>query len=341
MSVFKPFNTSDTIVSPFKVNKLFAFSETSVITGSGIDLYIGENFSPTPWVSGSNPTGYIYIQDKFLIYNSIKELYYHNYLYGDDGSPNTLLSFNPDGTLTAPSPYSPNSYNYLPNTLPANRYFPTGSGDIIGIISIPSNLFGEYIKPGSLYISLGGNLSSNLYVEDDYIDNYFETLSTTNVVLQDDGQGNLLSGSLKVGDIIYEHGMVILTNDGIPGQDGYGYVNYGTATYDASDASFIQNLISSTDLTISFQSTITIYESQYKCTIRENEFNFTQNPSIISGSSNSGVISNFATGSYFAPYVTTVGLYNNNYELLAVAKLAQPLPLSSVTDMSIIVNLDL
>jgi hypothetical protein len=36
-----------------------------------------------------------------------------------------------------------------------------------------------------------------------------------------------------------------------------------------------------------------------------------------------------------------VGLYNNNKELVAVAKLAQPLPLSSVTDMNIMVNLDL
>jgi hypothetical protein len=49
----------------------------------------------------------------------------------------------------------------------------------------------------------------------------------------------------------------------------------------------------------------------------------------------------FATGSYFNPYITTVGLYNNNQELLAVAKLAQPIPISDVTDTNIIINLDL
>jgi hypothetical protein len=75
--------------------------------------------------------------------------------------------------------------------------------------------------------------------------------------------------------------------------------------------------------------------------MRENEFNFSQNPTIISGSLNSGIVYNFATGSYFSPYVTTVGLYDNNYNLLAVAKLAQPLPTSAVTDTSILVNLDL
>jgi hypothetical protein len=148
-------------------------------------------------------------------------------------------------------------------------------------------------------------------------------------------------GTLKVGDIIYEHGVVILTNDGIPGQDGYGYVNYGSAIYGLSDINFINNFISSSNITCSFDSTITIYESQYKCTIRENEFNFSQNPTLISGSSNSGIIYDFATGSYFNPYITTVGLYNNNKELLAVAKLSQPLPLSSVTDTNILINLDL
>jgi hypothetical protein len=75
--------------------------------------------------------------------------------------------------------------------------------------------------------------------------------------------------------------------------------------------------------------------------MRENEFNFSQNPTIVSGSSNSGIVYNFATGSYFSPYVTTVGLYDNAYNLLAVAKLAQPLPTSAVTDTSILVNLDL
>jgi len=340
MSIFKPFITSDVVVSPFKVNKTFTFDNTAALTGSGIDLFIGENLNPTLWISGSNPTGYISTQDKFLVYRSVRELYYYNYLYGDDGSPVTTASFNPDGTITTDTAYTPNAYNYLSNTLPANRYFPTGSNDIVGVISIPSNVFGEYIKPGSFYLSsiVGGALSDN-YVEDGYVNDYFESLPAT--VLHDDGEGNLLSGSLKVGDIIYEHGMIILTSDGIPGQDGYGYIDYEGGTYGLGDVSFIESFITSPDLVCSFDSTITIYETQYKCTARENEFNFSQNPSIISGSSNSGIISSFATGSYFNPYVTTIGLYDNDYNLLAVAKLSQPLPLSSTTDTSILVNLDL
>jgi hypothetical protein len=304
MSVFKPFITSDVIVSPFKVNKSFTFTGLAAVTGSGINMFLGVNSgSLTPWVSGSDPTGYNSIQSKVLIYNSIKELYYSNFLSGSNGSPANTASFNPDGTITGPV-YEPNYYNYLTNTLPANRYFPTGSSAYVDVFSIPSNLFGEYIQPGSL------------------------TINFPYITITDDGTGILnVSGSTAgagyIGNIIYEHGMIILTSG------DYVYP-YG-----------LNELISQSGIIISFQSTLTIFESQYKCTIRENEFNFSQNPSLISGSSNSGIVSDFATGSYFDPYITTVGLYNNNKELLAVAKLAQPLPVSSVTDTNIMVNLDL
>jgi hypothetical protein len=326
MSIFKPFITSDVIVSPFKVNKSFTFTGNE-LTGSNvqIDRFLGINITSSLWISGSDNTGYITSQSSQLVYRSIKELYYSNYIGGDDGAPAATASFNNDGTITGPA-YTPNYYNYLSNTLLPSRYFPTGSNEEIAVISIPSNLFGEYLKPGTISIS---SASLNLY---------------------DDGLGNLLSASLKVGDVIYEHGVIIITNAGIPGfPDGYGFVNYGTAIYDST----LSNLFYSSLITCSFESTVTIYETQYKCTIRENEFNFSNNPSLISGSTaisngsgssfpqpGSGKLNDNVTGSYFSPYITTVGLYNNNKELLAVAKLAQPLPVSSVTDTSILINFD-
>jgi len=53
------------------------------------------------------------------------------------------------------------------------------------------------------------------------------------------------------------------------------------------------------------------------------------------------IYNDYVTSSFFSPYVTTVGLYNNNQELLAVGKLAQPLPTSQTTDTTILINLDL
>ena len=321
MSVYKPFTTSDIVLSPFEVNKSFTFQGAAALTGSGIDRFVGKNTQPSLFIPGSDPTGQISTQDKFLVYRSIRELYYSNFLEGEDGSPVGTASFNTDGTITGPF-YTPNYYNYLPNTLDANRFFPTGSNKEIGVIAIPSNLFGEHIKPNTFNLKYSG--------------------SSTSGTITDDGEGALFAGLIKVGDIIYEHGMIILPNLG-PVITGslFGSSLYGTAQYGTTDEEELAEVIDSDNITCSFESTITLYETQYKCTVRENEYNFSQNPTIISGSSNSGQMLEFATGSYFTPYVTTVGLYNNDKELVAVGKLAQPLPLSTTTDTNIIINLDL
>jgi hypothetical protein len=106
-----------------------------------------------------------------------------------------------------------------------------------------------------------------------------------------------------------------------------------------TDTIVIENFVTSSNVTCSFSSSLTIYESQYKCTISENEFNFTLNPSAIS-SSIDGAVYNFVTASYFNPYVTTVGLYDENQNLLAIGKLSQPLPTSPTTDTTILINID-
>jgi hypothetical protein len=294
MSAFKSLTTSDVILTPFKVNKNFIFQGASAFTASsaGIDRFLGKN---TPYISGSDLTGQITNQSQALIYNSTKQLYYTNYLRGSDGSPILTSSIGIDGVLTGQNGIQPSYENYLPNTLLANRYFPTSSGDEIGIVSIPSNIFGENIKPGTFIYETEG------------------------ISYTDNGEGALISASLKVGDIIYEHGIITLT----------------------SASNNINSFTTSSNITCSFQSTTTIYESQYKCTLNPNEFTYTQNPSAISGSSNSGIVYDFLTGSYFQPYITTVGLYNNANQLVAVGKLSQPLQSSNVSDTTILVNLDL
>ena len=56
---------------------------------------------------------------------------------------------------------------------------------------------------------------------------------------------------------------------------------------------------------------------------------------------NGDVYSDFATGSYFTPYVTTVGLYDDDKELLAVGKLSTPTEISKFVDTTILVNFDM
>jgi len=56
---------------------------------------------------------------------------------------------------------------------------------------------------------------------------------------------------------------------------------------------------------------------------RNSEFNYSENPSFISGSTGEVIYDNFIN--HPQTYITTVGLYNDTNELLAVAKLSRPL----------------
>ena len=93
--------------------------------------------------------------------------------------------------------------------------------------------------------------------------------------------------------------------------------------------------------TLQFQGTHLIYEHEYQCTLDEHEFTDTLNPSARKiRSHQSADLADFATGSLFRPYITTIGLYNENNELLVVGKLGQPIRTSNETDTTIILRWD-
>ena len=325
MGYLKTLTNKDVIITPFIVNKQFtssgdipSYNDGNIFTTSGSN-------TPYPLSGGFQETG-----SASLVYNSIKQLYYGNYLEdGNDGlvSNAATASFNPDGTITGPR-YT-TDYNNNIQSIDERRYFPTSSGDQIHIVSIPSNKFGNFIKPGSLTLTL------TLYKEafDFYI-----------YPLEDDGQGNIIVKTATsttyynvgdhVGNVIYESGVIIIT-----GKNGEGYPY-------SSPSNFIYKMEVEN---LSWESSVTIYETQYKCTMRASEFNYSTNPTLITSSSRgqnniltsgSATYSDFVTGSVFSPFVTAVGLYNDNQELLAVGKLAQPLQTSQTTDTTILINID-
>ena len=337
MGAYKQFLTSDIIVTPFEVNKSFTFKGNELTCSNvTIERYLGQNIQSNPFISGSNPqTGIIYTQDQELVYNSIKQLYYGNYLNSTSslGSPLNTASLVPGydelgDRITGTVPSSGRYWTYPQTTLTFEHYFPTSSNSVIGVISIPVGLYGNYIMPNSFqWISDSGSIT-------------------------DDGEGNLIFGNTGqiCGNIFYPHGIAIITSDSQPLGDTYGTAIYGSSLYGLSDVSVINNFVTSSNVTCSFSSSLIIFENQYKCTIRENEYNYTNNPTTLTGSaSNTGSIyypqndnvKGFVTASYFDPYVTTVGLYDDAQNLLAVGKLAQPLPTSATTDITILVNIDM
>lgn len=71
---------------------------------------------------------------------------------------------------------------------------------------------------------------------------------------------------------------------------------------------------------------------------RSSEYNYSENPSFISGSTGEVLFSSFVNTP--RTYITTVGLYNNTNELVAVAKLSRPLPKDFTKEVLIRVKLD-
>jgi len=71
---------------------------------------------------------------------------------------------------------------------------------------------------------------------------------------------------------------------------------------------------------------------------RNSEFNYSENPSFISGSTGEVLFNSFIDDP--KTYITTVGLYNDNSELLAVAKLSRPLQKDFTKELLVRVKLD-
>ena len=93
--------------------------------------------------------------------------------------------------------------------------------------------------------------------------------------------------------------------------------------------------------TLQFQGTHLIYEHEYQCTVAEHEFNYSTNQSmLVNNISTPYKLEGFTSESFFSPYITTIGLYNEAYELLAIAKLAQPIRCSDETDTTFVVRYD-
>ncbi len=91
--------------------------------------------------------------------------------------------------------------------------------------------------------------------------------------------------------------------------------------------------------TLRIKSENTIYQTEVRCRVNENDFNYTQNPTAIEPGTD-GSVANNITGSDFRPYATTIGLYNQKNELIVVGKFANPIPIPRNTDIVFVVRWD-
>tara|TARA_R110002020_G_scaffold421418_2_gene630501 strand:- start:2459 stop:3388 length:930 start_codon:yes stop_codon:yes gene_type:complete len=88
---------------------------------------------------------------------------------------------------------------------------------------------------------------------------------------------------------------------------------------------------------LSFNNTTELNSAVYFCRVNNTDFNYSSNPTYLSGSK-----LRVKNNSQDLPvtYVTTVGLYSADNELLAVAKLSEPLKKDPTTEFTLRVRLD-
>lgn len=135
----------------------------------------------------------------------------------------------------------------------------------------------------------------------------------------------------RVGNVFYGHGMIVVS-DPRPK-----YANAFLGSTGNFDYAGLENGFEGY-----FRSTTTLYQYEVICKIRKHEFNFTQNSSVRTDKfTQNDQLENYVTSSFFNPYITTIGLYNENRDLVAIAKLANPLEKRDDVDMNVIVRFDM
>jgi hypothetical protein len=91
--------------------------------------------------------------------------------------------------------------------------------------------------------------------------------------------------------------------------------------------------------TASYKSTVTINELSTIAKLDAGDFNMSTNLSLTRD--DDSTYHSFVSGSDFAPYITTIGLYNEAGQLLAIGKLAQPIKKRNDVDMNFLIRIDL
>ena len=213
----------------------------------------------------------------------------------------------------------------------------TISSDHFWALSVERACYKEAFFPGSLNLTLkgiGGGLSSIQLTDDSQeilINSYlgatraYQLISGSNGTSWN-GNGGYVAGSGSYGLVFPDLGTILLNpyaisqslhiapsrasdTDGLNNQKIFTAISGGAA------------IPNSNGFTLNSEETIT---SDYIFVrARNSEFNYSENSSFISGSTGEVIYPNFIN--HPQVYVTTVGLYNDSNELLAVAKLSKPL----------------
>jgi hypothetical protein len=283
--------------------------------------------------------------------------------YGDvNGYGAPTITQNDDSTVPTKA-----TYNQFKNVLldPADSYFSVYTGSTAGghnmknfyVVNINRARYKERLDPGNISIDLSGSVRSITLIDDS--GGTDENVTTAGRVY------NLVSGSLNIGSAL----TASIANYSAP-QNGQGYglfypdmgiillnplalaaacdPNLAPAT-NSIQSIYHQNngnksgsvaLLMAISGGADFQvrRTENVSTSHYFVRANNREFNFSNNPTFVSGSVGQFAQSLFEKDPHV--YITTVGLYDDANELLAVAKTSKPIEKSFDKEIAIKVKLD-
>ena len=207
----------------------------------------------------------------------------------------------------------------------------------------------EKLDPGNIQIDLSGSAGLITLIDDS---GQTETVGSSGRVF------NMVSGALNIGTgnegtinsvtasnglgwgLFYpDAGVIILNPSAVRAGVGTTFVSASAAnTY--SNVTNMHNLFDAFKKGEDFQArrTENVSTSHYFVRANNREFNFSNNPTFVTGSTGQFVQPTFERDPKV--YITTVGLYDDANELLAVAKVSKPIEKSFDKEVAIKVKLD-
>jgi hypothetical protein len=216
----------------------------------------------------------------------------------------------------------------------------TYTSDGFYVISIDRGRYKEKILPGSLQLTLKTANNGNIVVSD-------TSATTTTQTFTDAGRVYELTSNVSAsiansgsyGKLLPDIGVILLNEEALDAPISAGGLALGTGnstnTNDQNTKKFFNAIVSGSSFKLSSQETVS--SNFVFVRARNSEFNYSTNPSILTGS---GELRHDVLIDSPETYITTVGLYNDNQDLLAVAKLSRPLLKNSTKEALVRIKLD-
>jgi hypothetical protein len=271
--------------------------------------------------------------------------YGHRLGSGSYGDPNTVGQ-NQNDTPTR-AIYSQYKNQLLPPTDTAFTFGNDTPDDIL-VINVARARFRQKIDPGNWELRIAsGALGTGATTYSSFIDNSGEESTPTlneagRVIGIYSGSGAVTASNTVFGLFYPDHGVFVFNATRLKQQLGVPFNSSSAATLSTAGTqprnSVTASLFISASSYFAARSEEKVTSTHYFVRVTNQSFNFSNNPTFVSGST--GAFRHASMLRNPSVYLTTIGMYDVNNRLLAVAKLSKPLLKSFNREALIKVKLD-